>query len=145
MRRREAYGHNRATLPLMEQIIMLLVFMLCATVCVRVFTYSHVLSLNDAIRDRAVVFVQSAAELTKASKADYHEIAEKADGEVLPDGVYIYYDKGFNVCGKDENAYTLRVEKEKGTDLLGYASVWLENKDGKEIFKVKTAFQEGLK
>ncbi|MCR5388398.1 MAG: hypothetical protein K6E56_04040 [Lachnospiraceae bacterium] len=145
MKKREAYGHNRATLPLMEQIIMLLVFMLCATVCIRVFTYSHVLSASDAERDRAVITVQSAAELVRATGADYDEIVKKTGGEALSDGVYAYYDKDFCGCEKDESEYTLRIKKDGGTDLLGYADIWLQSKDGEEIFKVRAAFQEGLK
>lgn len=59
---------HRASLSLMELIIMVLVFSLAAAVCLRLFVAAGALSEETARQDRAVILAQNAAEALKAGK-----------------------------------------------------------------------------
>ena len=58
---------NKASLVLMEQLIMILVFALAAAVCLRLFAWSDRASREMAQRSRAVILCQNAAEAIKAA------------------------------------------------------------------------------
>lgn len=59
---------NRASLVLMEQMIMVLVFALAAALCLRGFLKAEEISTRTARRDEAVWIAQNAAELLKAGR-----------------------------------------------------------------------------
>ena len=58
---------NRATLTLMEQLVMILVFALAAVICLQVFVTASKKSRDSEDRDRAVIIAQNAAEVMKAT------------------------------------------------------------------------------
>lgn len=60
---------SKASLFLMEQLVMVLVFALCAAVCLRIFVGAEQISAETARRDEAVAIAQNAAELLKAGSA----------------------------------------------------------------------------
>lgn len=59
---------SRASLALMEQLIMVLVFALAAALCLRCFAASEAISQETIRRDRAVQIAQNAAERLKAGQ-----------------------------------------------------------------------------
>lgn len=73
---------SRASLSLMELLVMILVFALAAALCMQVFAYAQELSLETARRDEAVILAQNGAELLKAGTA-----AEEIE-DTLRDGSY---------------------------------------------------------
>ena len=73
---------SKASLTLMELLVMVLVFALAAALCMQVFAYAQTLSLETARRDEAVVLAQNAAELLKSGI-----VAEKIE-EVLSGDAY---------------------------------------------------------
>lgn len=56
---------SRASLVLMEQLIMVLVFALAASACLRLFVKAEQISAETVRRDQAVVLAQDAAEMLK--------------------------------------------------------------------------------
>lgn len=74
---------SKASLFLMEQLVMVLVFALCAAVCLRIFAGAEQISAETARRDGAVVIAQNGAELLKSGCA-----AEEVE-TVLSDGGYV--------------------------------------------------------
>ena len=56
---------NKASLLLMEQLIMILVFALAAALCLQVFAKSAQIAQETACRDKAVQVAQNGAELWK--------------------------------------------------------------------------------
>ena len=58
---------SKASLVLMEQLIMLLVFALAAALCLGVFAQANEISLQTARRDEAVILAQNAAEILRAT------------------------------------------------------------------------------
>ena len=57
---------NKASLLLMEQLIMILVFALAAALCLQVFAKAGEISRETVHRDQAVLLARNAAELLKA-------------------------------------------------------------------------------
>ncbi len=58
---------SKASLFLMEQLVMVLVFALSAALCLQVFVKAGELSDQTARRDEAVIIARNAAEMLKAS------------------------------------------------------------------------------
>ena len=71
---------NKASLLLMEQLVMILVFSLAAALCLQAFAKAAEISGETARTDRAVVLAQNAAELLKASGGEAAR-AEALSGE----------------------------------------------------------------
>lgn len=61
---------HKASLVLMEQLVMILVFSLAAALCLQVFGKARAISEETARRDRSVVLARNAAQLLKATKGD---------------------------------------------------------------------------
>lgn len=59
---------HKASLILMEQLIMILVFALGAAGCLGIFVKAHVMSQETARQDQAVVLARNAAELLRAGE-----------------------------------------------------------------------------
>ena len=59
---------SRATLMLLEQLLMLLVFSLAAALCLRCFVRASEIQKETARRDEAVLIAQNAAEMLKAGE-----------------------------------------------------------------------------
>ena len=58
---------SKASLSLMEQLVMLLVFALAASLCMGVFAHADRISRQTARRDEAVLIAQNAAETLKST------------------------------------------------------------------------------
>jgi len=57
---------SRASLLLLEQLAMVLIFALTAAICMQAFVKADEISVYNARQDRAVMLAQNAAELLKA-------------------------------------------------------------------------------
>ena len=75
---------NKASLQLMEQLVMILVFALAAALCLQIFAKSREISLETARRDQAVALGRNAAQLLKATGGD-----ENAAEDLSRDGYRI--------------------------------------------------------
>ena len=71
---------KNASLALIEQVIMLLILILAAALCLRAFAWSDKQSLYYRDRDRAMVELQSAAEVLKAHSGDFSAAAASYGG-----------------------------------------------------------------
>ena len=67
---------NKAPLPFMEQILMLLVFAITAALCLQGFAAANKISLQKARLGEAVLLAQNAAEILKATSGDYEALAD---------------------------------------------------------------------
>lgn len=61
---------SRASLVLMEQLVMVLVFALAAALCLQVFVRAADISRQTRLQDEAAVLAQNAAELLKSTRGD---------------------------------------------------------------------------
>ena len=71
---------NKTPLPLMEQLIMILVFALSAALCLQGFALADHLSRQQKSREKAVVIAQNIAETLKAFSGDYASAFEQTGG-----------------------------------------------------------------
>ena len=58
---------SKASLLLMEQLVLLLVFAAAAALCLRIFVHADMISKQTARRDEAVIMAQNAAEMLKST------------------------------------------------------------------------------
>lgn len=107
---------SRASLVLMEQLIMVLVFALAAALCLQVFVKADAISQQTARRDEAVVIAQNTAELLKAGR----------DPEEFP----------------GPEGYTVEI-REEATDIPGLVQAQITvSCEGEALFSLTTGWQE---
>ena len=61
---------SKASLLLMEQLVMILIFAVAAALCLQIFAGAQNLSRETKVQDEAVILAQNAAELLKATGGD---------------------------------------------------------------------------
>ena len=72
---------NRAALVLMEQLVMVLVFALAASLCLLAFSHGHRISAETDRQDRAIDLAISGCETVKAHRGDLDAAAEVLKGQ----------------------------------------------------------------
>lgn len=90
---------NKTFLPLIEQMIMILIFALSAAFCLQGFAAAGRISKRQAVLTEAVVTVQNTAEILKSSHGDYKLAAEMLDGSVVDDQLRIETDEYLVTAG----------------------------------------------
>ena len=73
---------NKTSLFLMEQLVMILVFALCAALCLECFITADRISKETSLRDEAVLLAQNTAECLKAGHPIPH-VSEKLNRTVV--------------------------------------------------------------
>ena len=113
---------NKATLSLMEQVLMGLVFAIAAAICLKVFAYSDSLSKQGERADEAALLAQNVAEILVNTHGDL-AAAEKA--------------------GNTGTELETRVEKtETGNSMLGGATIKVSDGSG-PVYELYVSWQEG--
>lgn len=80
---------NKASLVLLEQLVMILVFSLAAVLCLRLFAWSDQTSREMEQRDEAVIFCQNTVETIKA--AGNLEQAVEILGARQQEGIFVLW------------------------------------------------------
>ena len=118
---------SKAHLFLIELLIMLLVFSVSAALCLKTFSKAEHISIENELRDSAVIDAQNTAQMIKSS-----------GGIQTLDGIF---DDEKLVIDKDK--YLIFVtEKENDIALLGSANVTVTDKNGNEIFALEVSYQK---
>lgn len=124
---------NRATLALMEQMIMILVFALSAAMCLQIFVTADQISRRSEARDRAVILVQCAAEKIRYRKGN---VTAALGGD------QVGYDENWQPCAVADAVYLLTaVREECDVPGLGRAVVCLSGEE--TLFTLSVSWQEG--
>ena len=141
---------NKAFLPLMEQLIMILVFALTAVLCLKGFTLANHASHRQENRNHAALKVQNAAELLKASSGDFTETAIQLQGILTDTFIVVSYDSRWEpVSSQNDSDFLLKITPaETDSPLLGAAHIALYEASAPEIhdkmqplFEIHTAWQ----
>ena len=111
---------SKSSLFLIEQLIVIAVFAICATVCVRIFVESHILSNAGADINNALFITKNSVESFKAASGDIditaHILGINLYRHSQADNVFFaYYDKEWAPCGQDDARYVLYFEPYYGT------------------------------
>jgi len=134
---------NKAPLPLMEQLIMVLVFALTAALCLQGFSLADRMSRRHEAREKAVVMAQNAAETLKACSGDFEAACTILGGSHEENAWSIPYDASGKLLADSENAVFMvhAIPTASDHDLLGTARIQVLYAE-KNIFEITIAWQE---
>lgn len=122
---------SKASLMLMEQLIMVLVFALAAAACLGVFVKADGVSKETTLRDRAVVLAQNGAEVMKSCSGDMESAADILDGTADERGITV-----------QDGELTMQIEKTASNVTgLGLAEVRVWRGDT-TLFNLTVGWQE---
>lgn len=121
---------NKASLVLMEQLVMILVLSLAAAVCLRAFVLADQISRETEEKSRAAVFCQNAAETIKA-RGSVAQAAEQLGAK--------QEDRGWSLA---VDGFSLELRK-TGSTQPGLAMASVRAVDGEtELFSLTVGWQE---
>ena len=104
---------SRATLFLIEQLIVIAVFAICAAACVKILTSAYFTANESRDTSNAILIAENGAEVFKAVSGDLGRTAEILGGVPAnvdgSDAAVVYYDNHWRNCG-EENAVFRRAE-----------------------------------
>ena len=122
---------NRTSLVLMEQLVMVLVFALAASLCLGVFVKADQISRDTARRDEAVLLAQNGVEALKSTAGNL-ETAARILGGSAADGSLTVQSGGFVLEARIADS---------GIAGLGQAEISVYT-EGELIFELQTGWQE---
>lgn len=102
-------GRSKTTLFLIELIVAVGVFSLCAAVCLSLFASAKRMTAESAALNSAALSAQSAAECFKAESGDLARCAAILGAETAENGTVlrVYYDERWQAAGASRAAYVL--------------------------------------
>lgn len=116
---------DKATLTLIELLIMVLVFSLAAALCLKAFVWSTQKTRENQVLAQAAVAAQSAAEELKVShSAGAHSVTYDENWQPAEGGCYILTTVPFS------------------GNLLGGAEITVEDRTGNELIRLAVRWQE---
>lgn len=132
---------NKSTVVMIEHIVMLLVFALAATVCVRMFVLSEKLSRKYEATDQAVLVAQNAAEILKKNGIAGFA-GEPGAAQMEENRWVIVYDSEWKVTEKGAEKFSMEVcYREEENGLLWRAEIVVLTENGEELFRLPVAGQ----
>ena len=104
-------NRSRSTLFLIEQLIVIAVFALCAAACVRILADAYITANESRDLSNALLVAESGAESFKAAGGDIGLVARLLGGTIGAAGssnaVTVFYDKQWNACTEESAQYIL--------------------------------------
>ena len=132
---------SKSTLVMIEHIVMLLVFVLATTVCVRMFVTSDRLSRKYEATDRAVLVAQNTAECIKENGATVFFAKEAEE----PTGAYtrtLFYDKDWTATEEADAEFIETVTCVAEDRFLFRAEIVISTAEGTELFRLPVAVRK---
>ena len=135
---------RNASLALIEQVIMLLVLVIAAALCLRAFVWSDKQSLYYTERDRAMVELQSAAEILKAHDGDFSAAAASYGGSATQTQWVLEFDESWNITETFGAYRILATTIACDIDYLGSATLTVGPIDGDMLAELTVCWQEAI-
>lgn len=124
---------SKASLVLMEQLIMLLVFALAATACLGIFSAARNIGLSAKRQDDAVLLAQNGAEILKSTAGNLEQTAALLGGTLRDEQLYI----------PSEDDLCLQIRKTQSPiPGLGQADLRVIHGDSDVLFSLTVCWQE---
>lgn len=133
---------NKASLVLIELVVMLLVFALAAALCLRFFSWAETNSLQEDRKDKAWLQLQTAAETLKHCHGDFSAAAEKAGGDWDGTRWVISLDADWKETGENPAFILQAMPENTKTDYLGAAHLQISEAGGSLLGELKICWQE---
>jgi type II secretory pathway pseudopilin PulG len=134
--------NSRSTLFLIEQLVVILIFAVCAAVCVSIFVESYMMERRATDVSNALLVAKSGIESYKAFAGDAERTASVLGGVVYSGGdtVTVYYDEHWDLFTEDGAAYILRIAPAGGGHpSLKLVDVTVGTADGDELIALTAA------
>ena len=135
-------NRSRSTLFLMEQLIVIATFAVCAAACIKILTASYFMATATRDTSNAIRIAESSAECYKAVSGDIAKTAQIMGGTTAgirgSETAVVYFDGHWQVCGEEEAAYTLKIVSERRAGLAA-GTLSVERSDGGEILAFPVA------
>lgn len=100
---------SKSMLFLIEQLIVIAVFAICAVACISILTAAYLDANDSRAISRAIVMAESGAEVFKATGGDFAVIADMLGGraDVAGADVIVYYNSAWQAGEADGASYVL--------------------------------------
>jgi len=136
-------GRSRSTLFLLEQLIVITIFAVCASVCVKIFIESFLIANKARDINHALSAAKNAAECFKIY-GDPGKTAAVLSGREHASGVpyaAVYYDAKWRVTDAAEAAYVLRLRNvpDNKTVRLLLCEISVKKITGEELIRLTVA------
>lgn len=128
-------SRSKSSLFLMELIIVLMFFSLCAATCMQVFAQAKVKTDNSRDLTSASFVAESAAEVYKAYDGDLETVARKLCGTVDGSVMKVYYDDEWMPSIQDAAVYIMTVTETENDD-ISKAFIEVDIVDGENLFDI---------
>jgi len=137
-----------STLFLMEQLIVVAIFAICAAACVRLLTESFFMATESRDLSNAIHAAESGAECYKAAAGDISKTAVimGATLEGGADAAVVYYNKDWLKCAEGEAAYKMRLTRgapSAGASRLQLGDLSVEKLTGEVIIALTVSARGG--
>lgn len=95
----------------MEQLVSILLFAICASICVSIFASSYEMSVAAKDTENALLIAESGAECYKAASGDVEKAAGILGGVSESGSARVYYDENRRTCEESSAVYVLSIER----------------------------------
>lgn len=133
---------NKTPLSLMEQTVMILIFALAGVLCLWAFVWADSHSRDNAVRDRAMLQAQNAAQVLKSEHGDYAAAAGAYGGTWDERQWTVFYDAGWQQTSGTADYRLSVVPEPEELEYLGRAAVEVTDRDGQQLARLSVAWQE---
>jgi hypothetical protein len=135
---------SRASLFLMEQIIVIAVFALCAAVCVKIIVVSYSMSADAVDTRRALLMAENTAEVHRATGGNSALVAEFMSGTVNAQGMAAYFCSDWIPTERAYAAFVLDMQQREGAWGATRAEIAVRRlRDDKMLVQLSTAVRGG--
>ena len=133
----------RISLFLMEQLVAVTVFAVCAAVCVWIFAESFYTAMDARDINYALIAAKNGAETYKMAK-EAGETAKALGGQAHSSlGAAVYYDENWQVCGEGQAVYVLLLTDTNGGGQTAFCRLSVARVAGEEIVAFTVAARGG--
>jgi len=118
---------SKSTLFLIEQLIVIAVFAICAVACISILTAAYFNAIDTKATNHSIIIAESSAEVFKAVGGDPVAVADFLGGTTVTGAtgavVMVYYDSTWQVCSRDNASFVLSLVVDAHRDPGDYSLV----------------------
>ena len=135
---------NKAFLSILEQICMILVFVIAAALCLRGFSLANKKSRDRDTLDMSVTAAQNTAEVLKSNKGDLSLCADVLSGSANEDTLTVLYDEdGHPTKDGDKEYFKLIAVKQEGEHPLTESALIRVISGDETVFELTVVWAKG--
>ena len=147
-------NRSKSTLFLIEQLIVIAVFAVCAVACISILTASYFYANDSNAVSHAIVKAESGAEVFKATGSDFGAAADILGGLNTSDSIgaggvsviAVYYDSSWQISNNENASYTMNliIEQAQGEQDFDVITgrITVKRTTGEELISLNVAARD---